>query len=174
MNSQLTTSFWLLASNNNECELYFNKEARTHIWKSKTQPQQQLNPLKILGSLPGLLRLSPIVGLPTKAAGLLLAFGFLLISLFSFLHLTAVLLLRPFPNLSIKTRIQPPHRDLPLWAQRGQKDRQHFCSLAVKAEAEHSFHTLTGLLLQVLGSLIMKVHQQMGKHSETSMPLVGT
>lgn len=83
------------------------------------QQQQQLNPLKMLGSLPGLLRLSPIVGVPTKAADLLLAFGFPLISLFSILHLTAVRLLRPFPNLSVKTRIQHPHRDLPLGHKEG-------------------------------------------------------
>ena len=83
------------------------------------QQQQQLNPLKMLGSLPGLLRLSPIVGVPTKAADLPLAFGFPLISLFSILHLTAVRLLRPFPNLSVKTRIQHPHRDLPLGHKEG-------------------------------------------------------
>lgn len=73
----------------------------------------------MLGSLPELL--SPIVGVSMKAADLLLAFGFLLISLFSILHLTAVLLLRPFPKLSIKTRIQPPHRDLPLGHKEGKR-----------------------------------------------------
>lgn len=59
-------------------------------------------------------------------------------------------------------------------AQRRQKDRLHFSGLALEAEAEPSFNTLTWLLLQMLGPLDMKIHWWApGKHSENMRLPIG-
>lgn len=146
----------------NAPDLYFSREAQTHVSKNKTQ-QQPENPLKcefpscddwgynqLYKSSWGLL-----------GSDLLLVFAFLPVSLFATLQIKVILsCLGCLPTWGLRLKYHKFTTSSHLIMKEGKRTGSTWCSLVTKTASEPSFNTHTWITPRVPISLNVMVYQQ--------------